>query len=227
MLVDNNLFETGGELPKLPTPRATDGTKGGPNQRGSSGDRMLPSAVVELLPTPTVGNATGTNLTRSGERQGEMLLPGVAVAAANGALLPTPEAKSSTAGPDYARASRPGSGGDDLVTTVCKATRGDMDWGKYETAVRGWEDVTRPAPYPVEPNSKGKPRLAAAFSEWMMGWPEGWVTDFVDPVPTRRKRPEGMISRNHALKIIGNGVVTQQAEAALRDLLADLTANDN
>lgn len=37
----------------LPTPRATDGTKGGPNQRGSSGDLMLPSAVVSLLPTPT------------------------------------------------------------------------------------------------------------------------------------------------------------------------------
>lgn len=36
----------------LPTPRATDGTKGGPNQRGSSGDLMLPSAVA-LLPTPT------------------------------------------------------------------------------------------------------------------------------------------------------------------------------
>jgi len=36
----------------LPTPRATDGTKGGPNQRGSSGDLMLPSAVMDLLPTP-------------------------------------------------------------------------------------------------------------------------------------------------------------------------------
>src|SRR5690606_7223762 len=30
----------------LPTPRATDGAKGGPNQRGSSGDLMLPSAVM-------------------------------------------------------------------------------------------------------------------------------------------------------------------------------------
>lgn len=29
----------------LPTPRATDGSKGGPNQAGSSGDLMLPSAV--------------------------------------------------------------------------------------------------------------------------------------------------------------------------------------
>ena len=32
----------------LPTTRATDGTKGCPNQRGSSGDLMLPSAVVNL-----------------------------------------------------------------------------------------------------------------------------------------------------------------------------------
>lgn len=32
----------------LPTPRATDGTKGGPNQRGSSGDLMLPSAVMQM-----------------------------------------------------------------------------------------------------------------------------------------------------------------------------------
>ena len=39
----------------LPTPRATDGTKGGPNQRGSSGDLMLPSAV-NLLPTPRTQN---------------------------------------------------------------------------------------------------------------------------------------------------------------------------
>src|SRR5690606_14498772 len=31
---------------------AADGTKGGPNQRGPSGDLMLPSAVM-LLPTPT------------------------------------------------------------------------------------------------------------------------------------------------------------------------------
>jgi hypothetical protein len=41
----------------LPTPRATDGTKGGPNQRGSSGDLMLPSAVVQLLPTPLASDA--------------------------------------------------------------------------------------------------------------------------------------------------------------------------
>lgn len=42
----------------LPTPRATDGTKGGPNRRGASGDLMLPSAV-HRLPTPEAN--LGTN----------------------------------------------------------------------------------------------------------------------------------------------------------------------
>jgi hypothetical protein len=35
----------------LPNPKATDGTKGGPGQRGSSGDLMLPSAVQLMIPT--------------------------------------------------------------------------------------------------------------------------------------------------------------------------------
>jgi hypothetical protein len=36
------------DMPLLPTPRASDGEKGGPNQRGSSGDLMLPSAVMDV-----------------------------------------------------------------------------------------------------------------------------------------------------------------------------------
>lgn len=46
----------------MPTPRATDGTKGGPNQRGSSGDLMLRSAVQphNLLPTPVRADSEGT-----------------------------------------------------------------------------------------------------------------------------------------------------------------------
>ena len=36
----------------LPSPRASEGEKGGPNMRGSKGDLMLSSAVTHLLPTP-------------------------------------------------------------------------------------------------------------------------------------------------------------------------------
>ncbi|MGH3499417.1 MAG: hypothetical protein ACRDQA_00730, partial [Nocardioidaceae bacterium] len=58
------------------------------------------------------------------------------------------------------------------------------------------------------PGPKGNPRLSAAFSEWMLGLPDGWVTD----VPG--------VTRNEALRAIGNGVVPQQAAAALEVLLS-------
>lgn len=47
----------------LPTPRATDGTKGCPAQRGSKGDLMLPSAVIRLLvpPADTQTDETGAD----------------------------------------------------------------------------------------------------------------------------------------------------------------------
>lgn len=54
ILVENDLLATGGKL--LPTPRASDGEKGGPNQRGSKGDLTVSSAV-HLLPTPKAGDA--------------------------------------------------------------------------------------------------------------------------------------------------------------------------
>ncbi len=43
----------------LPTPRATDGTKGCPGQRGSHGDLTLPSAAVRMLPTPRASDGHG------------------------------------------------------------------------------------------------------------------------------------------------------------------------
>src|SRR5262249_11258309 len=38
----------------FPTPRASDGTKGSPNQRGSKGDLMLTSAIARLARHPAV-----------------------------------------------------------------------------------------------------------------------------------------------------------------------------
>ena len=64
-------------------------------------------------------------------------------------------------------------------------------------------------PAPTEPNKNGNPRLSAEFSQWLMGWPAGWVTD-----------PAIGISRNDQLRIVGNDVCSQQAIAALRYLLA-------
>jgi len=80
-------------------------------------------------------------------------------------------------------------------------------WGEYEPAIRRWESALgRPAPAPTEPNKNGRPRLTAAFDEWMMGVPEGWITDIDIPYGAK-------------IKLCGNGVVLQQAEHALRLLL--------
>ncbi|WP_236047303.1 hypothetical protein [Streptacidiphilus fuscans] len=50
----------------LPTPRASDGTHAGPNQRGSKGDLTLASATARLLPTPRASDS-GTPGRRAGE----------------------------------------------------------------------------------------------------------------------------------------------------------------
>ena len=50
----------------LPTPRASDGTHSGPNQRGSKGDLTLASATAQLLPTPRARDS-GTPGRRAGE----------------------------------------------------------------------------------------------------------------------------------------------------------------
>ena len=82
------------------------------------------------------------------------------------------------------------------------------NWGKFEPAIKRWEETLgRPAPAPTKPDGKdGAHRLSSKFTEWMMGLPDGWITDVG-------------LSRNDELKACGNGVVPQQAELALRALL--------
>lgn len=79
-------------------------------------------------------------------------------------------------------------------------------WGDYEGAIVRWEHLLgRPAPNPL-----ANDRLNPVFVEWMMGLPEGWVTDLIE-------------RRTQSLKILGNGVVPQQAAAAIKGLSKRLT----
>lgn len=89
------------------------------------------------------------------------------------------------------------------------STGESLRWGQYADAIARWEQALgRPAPNPTQPSPRtGKQQLSPAFTEWMMGLPAGWITD----VPG--------ITRNEALKLCGNGVVPQQAIAALARLL--------
>ena len=86
------------------------------------------------------------------------------------------------------------------------------DFGPYGPAIARWEQVLgRPAPSPTEPGKDGRPRLSPRFVEFMMGLPDGWVTNTGIP-------------RNAQLKALGNGVVPQQAALALSILLPRLAS---
>lgn len=174
--------------------------------------------AVALLPTPAVndmgadktvewwdewaatdGDKGGPNQTNG--RGGRDSLPGVVP------LLPTIRATrggSSTEisyalGGEYSDDTRP-------QGVVSPGT----DFGPYTAAIARWEAVLgRAAPSPTEPNRDGRPRLSPRFVEFMMGLPDGWVTD-------------AGIPRNAQLKALGNGVVPQQLALALTILLPRL-----
>lgn len=153
-----------GQVVLLPTPTASEGEKGGPNQAYSSGGATLSGTVPHLLPTPLAG--------RPDARQSDSFGKGRATFF-------------------------------DIVENV--------KWGMYEAAINRWERIIgRRAPAPVRNDGRnGKPRLNPELTEWMMGWPAGHVTD-----------PAIGLSRAEQLKACGNGVVPQQAAAALREMLA-------
>lgn len=193
----------------LPTPQAADGTGGRIDKgelggfRDSGAKRAITLASVvhhQLLPTTTAMDANASG----GSIPANKTLTDAIVRNGDVALLPTPTAsEGAKGGPNQAY----GSGGSTLSGTIPHLT----DWGPYEAAIRRWEAVIgRPAPAPVRFDGKGgKPRLNPGLTEWMMGWPAGHVTD-----------PAIGLTRAEQLKACGNGVVYQQAEAAIREMLA-------
>jgi len=159
-------------------------------ERGRSARGRWPGPADGLLPTPRATDGTGGHLTRSGDRSGELLLPGVAKSLA------------------MLGGGNPNTTGSHGTTLTDATVRQPDRWGVYAAAIHRWEQVLgRPAPDPAETGPKGRPRLSCRFDEWLMGLPAGWVTD----VPG--------VSHNDALRLCGNGCVPQQVALALSLLL--------
>jgi DNA (cytosine-5)-methyltransferase 1 len=148
---------------------------------------------LSLLPTPSARDG------RRGMGWGDQ--PGRPLSETVMRLLPTPRASDGPNGGPNQRGRR-----GDLALPSVVVQHADR-WGDYGPAIARWEAVTgRPAPEPTTPGRLGQPRLSPLFVEWLMGLDEGHVTKHVE------RRPA-------ALRILGNGVVPQQAELALRQLL--------
>ncbi len=190
------------EVNNLPTPTVSDqytANLSSSQQKPGSMHSVTLAQVFhkpELFPTPTTRDYKDGS--QPHERDGKVQTDTVARAVINGGevLLGTPRAGNYNSSTKQVEAGAPKSRIEDQVLLT--------NWGKFEPAIRRWEAVIgRPAPEPTKPDGKeGNHRLSSKFTEWMMGLPDGWITDIG-------------LKRNDELKACGNGVVPQQAELAL------------
>ena len=148
-----------------------------------------------LMPTPT---ASDHKAGRHQDGTGHSLTQAVR-------LLPTPKAGDGIMG-------LPRTSGRPPEKSTHLATRLEYtDYGNYAPAIARWEHATgRAAPPPTNPPRRegGKPQLSARFVEWLMGLPDGHVTG-----------PDLNLSRERQLRMLGNGVVPQQAALAVHTLI--------
>jgi len=191
-----------GGLTLLPTPRSSDSNGAGAHGTGGMDLRtaidllgMPLTIAVQLLPTvKATNNENRSSEWASGPNLGEALGVTPSSPRNNPLLLPTPRAEE--------RGQRNSRDGYVALSAVAR-------FGQYAPAIARQEQAFGyPAPSPTEPGKNGKPRLSAEFASWMMGAPPGWITDTPG------------VTRNEALRMAGNGVVRQQAIAALLDMRA-------
>jgi DNA (cytosine-5)-methyltransferase 1 len=185
-----------------------------PTEQVTSSTRDTGRAGIEqpaLLPTPISSNANGAGAHGLGSMalHTSVLLP----------LLPTPAANDMGGNKtvewwddwteELERVHHNQNGHGKSLAIEAKRPEG---WEQYLPALERWESVIgRPPPARTEPGTRGGAlRLAPAFSEWMMGLPEGHVT----AVPGIAGYP--------ALTMLGNGVVPQQVAAAAQVWLRDI-----
>jgi hypothetical protein len=173
---------------------------GSESRRSSSGN--LREDILDLIPTPTTRDYKDGTVEH--KRDGIVQTDTVARAVFNSgeiSLIGTPRATAADSSSVQVANGAPKGRIEDQVKLT--------DWGKFEPAIRRWEQALGlSAPEPTKPDGKEEAhRLSSKFTEWMMGLEPGWITDCG-------------LTRNEELKAAGNGVVPQQAELALRILLA-------
>ena len=195
---------------------------------GNGHGKSLNIEALRMLPTPSANVGMNGGSQHPDKRRAGGHQPSIKDVVEH--LLPTPTSER----PDGRKSDAFREGRTNFFDVIEK----DL-WGEYGPAIARWEALSgRPAPAPTLPTGRdGKHQLSAAFVEWMMGLPAGWVTGDIVPVWCKnleeRKagkypRPVGMrgsilrfvpITRNAQLKALGNGVVPQQAAEALRRTL--------
>ena len=175
------------------------GTGEAPGGRASALDRGRRDTPLNLLPTPTTQDAKNNG----GPSQTERNTPPLNMVVK---LMPTPRATDGEkGGPNQA-----GSSGDLMLPSAVQHGR----FGVYAEAIHRWEQVTgRAAPAPTILSAQGNPQLSHYFVEWLMGLPEGWITD-----PDLWDGYKPSRARNLCLRMAGNGVVPLQAATAINHL---------
>jgi len=164
--------------------------------KGMPGMSLGVAVRMVMLPTPTTQDGKNNGGPSQFERNTKPLNTEVLN------LLPTPQTSDGSKGMTSTPEHRTATGHQIMLSN--HAPQLTNNWGKFEPAIRQWEQVTGiEAPTPTRADGKdGAHRLSPEFTEWLMGLTPGWLTNIG-------------LTRNEELKACGNGVVPQQAALAL------------